>query len=173
MTGFKVGQACAIQPTLFCGHCTACHTGAENVCNAGGFVGLSGGGGGLSEAVCVNATHVFPLPDHLPLEIGALVEPLSVAWHAISAAPEMEPESVVLILGGGPIGLAAILCLKAKGVHNIIVSEVATSRQEFAKQFGASRVVNPITDNIQEIVLDISGGQGADVVFDCAGVPAR
>ena len=136
-------------------------------------MGLSGGGGGLSEAVCVNATHVFPLPDHLPLEIGALVEPLSVAWHAISAAPEISPDSIVLILGGGPIGLAAILCLKAKGVSRIIVSEVAASRQNFAKQFGASRVVNPIKDNVREIVLSESGGKGADVVFDCAGVPAR
>lgn len=172
VTGFKVGQPCAVQPTLFCGHCTACDTEAENVCHSGGFVGLSGGGGGLSEAVCVNATHVFPLPEHLPLEIGALVEPLSVAWHAMSAATDINTESIVVILGGGPIGLATILCLKAKGVHNIIVSEVAASRQNFAKQFGATRVVNPIKDNVKEIVLELSGGKGADAVFDCAGVPA-
>lgn len=143
------------------------------MCHDGGFVGLSGGGGGLSEAVCVNATHVFPLPENVPLDIGALVEPLSVAWHAVSAASDINPESTVAILGGGPIGLAAILCLKAKGVQNIIVSEVASSRQEFAKQFGASRVVNPIKDNVKEIIFELSGGKGADAVFDCAGVPAR
>lgn len=76
--------------------------------------------------------------------MGALVEPLSVGWHAISAAPEINSESVVAVLGGGPIGLATILCLKAKGVKTIVVSEVAASRQKFAAEFGASRVVNPM-----------------------------
>ncbi|KAI0440748.1 GroES-like protein [Xylaria telfairii] len=172
VTGFEIGQACAVQPTLFCGHCAACDGDAENVCHTGGFVGLSGGGGGLSEAVCVNATHVFPLPEGLELDTGALVEPLSVAWHALSAAPEINPDSIVLVIGGGPIGLAAILCLKAKGVKTIIVSEIAASRQNFAKQFGATQVISPINDDVTKVVLSLSNGRGADVTFDCAGVPA-
>jgi threonine dehydrogenase-like Zn-dependent dehydrogenase len=109
----------------------------------------------------------------VPLEIGALVEPLSVSWHAISAAPEINSSSKVTILGGGPIGLAMILCLKAKNVSEIIVSEVAASRQNFSKQFGATRVVNPIEENLKDVVLGLTDGKGADVVFDCAGVPAR
>ena len=134
---------------------------------------MSGYGGGLSDAVCVNTTHVFPLPDNVPLEIGALVEPLAVAWHAVSAAGEIASDSVVVVLGGGPIGLAAVLCLKAKGVKNVIVSEVASSRQEFARQFGASQVVNPVKEDLKIAVLESSNGQGADVVLDCARVPAR
>ena len=173
VTGFEVGQACVVQPTIFCGHCAACERGAENVCHKGGFVGLSGGGGGLSQAVCVDATHVFPLPEGLELETGALVEPLSVSWHALSAAPEINPDSIVLIFGGGPIGLALILCLKAKGVEKIVVSEVASSRQNFARQFGATQVVNPINEDVTKAVLAMSHGRGADVAFDCAGVPAR
>ncbi|KAF2967324.1 hypothetical protein GQX73_g6258 [Xylaria multiplex] len=172
VTGFEIGQACAVQPTIFCGHCAACEGAAENVCQNGGFVGLSGGGGGLSEAVCVNATHVFPLPEGLELETGALVEPLSVAWHALSAAPEIGPDSIVLVIGGGPIGLALILCLKAKGVKTIIVSEIAASRQNFAKQFGATQVINPVNDDVTKVVLTLSNGSGADVTFDCAGVPS-
>ncbi|KAH6695070.1 chaperonin 10-like protein [Plectosphaerella plurivora] len=172
VTGFKLGQPCAVQPTIFCGSCAACDSHSENVCHSGGFVGLSGGGGGLSGAVCVSATHVFPLPKELPLEIGALVEPLAVAWHAVSAASELFPESVVVVIGGGPIGLAAILCLKAKGVREIIVSEVATSRQAFAKQMGATRVLNPLREDLKAVGLELSGGRGADVVIDCAGVPA-
>jgi threonine dehydrogenase-like Zn-dependent dehydrogenase len=173
VTGFTLGQPCAVQPTIFCGSCAACDAHSENVCHSGGFVGLSGGGGGLSDAVCVSATHVFPLPNELPLEIGALVEPLAVAWHAVSAASELSPESVVVVIGGGPIGLATILCLKAKGVQNIILSEVATSRQLFAKQMGASQVVNPIREDLKGVALELSDGRGADVIFDCAGVPAR
>lgn len=170
--GFEIGQPCTVQPTIFCGHCVACAAHAENVCHDGGFVGLSGGGGGLSEAVCVSATHVFPLPQNLTLEMGALVEPIAVSWHAVSAAPGIGEDTVALVLGGGPIGLAAILCLKAKGVKNIIVSEVATSRQNFARQFGASSIVNPATEDVKQLILDATNGKGADVVFDCAGVPA-
>ncbi|KAI0204254.1 GroES-like protein [Astrocystis sublimbata] len=166
VAGFRIGQPCCIQPTIFCGACPACKSGAENVCRDGGF------GGGLSEAVCVDAKSVFALPESVGLETGALVEPLAVAWHALSAAPELAPASTVLIIGGGPIGLALILCLKAKGVETIVVSEIAASRQSFARQFGATQVVNPLHDDINKVVLDVSGGSGADVAFDCAGVPA-
>lgn len=173
VSGLKVGQKCAIQPMVCCGKCAACKAGSENVCHTTGFVGLSGGGGGLSDAVCVNANHVFPLPEGVRLDIGALVEPLSVAWHALSAAPEINPSSVILVLGGGPIGLAMILCLKAKGVTNIIVSELASSRQTFAQQFGAGRVISPLEVDVIQEVHRLSDGRGADVTFDCAGVPAR
>ncbi|GJC78861.1 (R,R)-butanediol dehydrogenase [Colletotrichum liriopes] len=59
----KIGLPCAVQPTVYCGKCAACDAGAENACHTGGFIGLSGGGGGLSEAVSVPADQVFPLPE--------------------------------------------------------------------------------------------------------------
>ncbi|KAM0553225.1 hypothetical protein ACHAPJ_007513 [Fusarium lateritium] len=90
----------------------------------------------------------------------------------MSAAPEINSQSKVVIEGGGPIGLAMILCLRAKGVSEIIVSEVATSRQNFAKQFGATRIVDPTKEDLNDVVLGLTDGMGADVVFDCAGVPA-
>ncbi|KAI8301636.1 putative diacetyl reductase [Colletotrichum sp. SAR11_59] len=167
----KVGQPCAVQPTVYCGKCAACTSGAENACHTGGFIGLSGGGGGLSEAVSVPADQVFPLPDGVPLELGALVEPLSVSWHAVSAG-NVTPDSTVLIMGGGPIGLAAVLCLIAKGVKKIIVSEIATARQNFAREFGATDIINPKEQDVVKETFAITNGIGADVVFDCAGVPA-
>jgi threonine dehydrogenase-like Zn-dependent dehydrogenase len=169
----RVGQPVYVRPCLDCGNCAACDAGAVNVCHSAGFIGLSGGGGGLSSAVCADPKDVFPLPEGVSLDTGALVEPLSVAWHAVSAGPELTPESVVLVLGGGPIGLAAVLCLKAKGVKTIVVSEVAASRQEFARSFGATRVVNPLEEDVVKTMLALSGGRGADVSLDCAGVPAR
>jgi len=167
----KVGQRVAIQPTLYCGECSACTAGVENVCHSGGFVGLSGGGGGLSDSVVVPEHCVLPLPDNVPLDIGALVEPLSVAWHAISAAP-LNPDSVVLVLGGGPIGLAIVQCLKALKTRKIIMSEVSRARQRFAREFGAHHVLDPKTYDLVSISKELSGGAGPDVVFDCAGVPA-
>lgn len=98
----RAGDKVAVQPSIYCGQCGACKVHAENACPKGGFVGLSGGGGGMSEFVVVPQEACFPLPSNVDLDIGALVEPLSVAWHAVAATP-VEPNC--LVIGGGPIGL--------------------------------------------------------------------
>lgn len=77
----------------------------------------------MSEYTCVPAHYIKKLPDDMPLDIGALIEPLAVAWHAVSTSPLKEGDDV-LVLGGGPIGLSVILALLAKGCKNIIVAEV-------------------------------------------------
>lgn len=171
VSSFTVGQQVVVQPSIYCDTCEACVAGCENVCYNSGFIGLSGGGGGLSDSVVVPERAVLRLPDHIPLDVGALVEPLSVAWHAISAAP-LTKDSVVLILGGGPIGLAVVQCLVALGTKKIILSEVSKSRQQFAKDFGAHHVVDPTTSDTVAISKELSGSDGPDIVFDCAGVPA-
>lgn len=168
---FKPGQHVVVQPTLSCGTCSACRNGAENVCEKGGFIGLSGGGGGLSDSVVVPQGSLLKLPDNVPLDIGALVEPLSVAWHAVSAAA-LIPDSTVLVLGGGPIGLAVVQCLVALKTKKIIMSEVSKTRQRFAREFGAHHVLDPKTYDLVAISRELSGKDGPDVVFDCAGVPA-
>ena len=99
------------------------------------------------------------------------MEPLAVAWHAVNISPYKKGDSV-LILGGGPIGLAVIQALKARGAEKIIVSEVAPRRKEFAKQFGAHYVLDPTNDHIVARVREICDGQGANLAFDAAGVQA-
>ena len=170
-SSFTVGQNVVVQPTIYCGTCEACKAGSENVCYNGGFIGLSGGGGGLSESIVVPESAVLTLPSNIPLDIGALVEPLSVAWHAVSAAP-ITPDSAVMILGGGPIGLAIVQCLVAVGTRKIIVSEISGSRQRFAREFRAHHVVCPKTYDVVQMGRVLSNSDGPDVVFDCAGVPA-
>lgn len=170
VTGFKPGQHVAIQPTIYDGTCSACHRGLENICYNGGFVGLSGWGGGLSDAVTVPANYVLPLPENVPLDIGALVEPLSVGWHAVSQSP-LKPDSKILVLGGGPIGISCILALRARGCGEIIVSELSSSRQKFAKHFGATHIIDPTKEsNFVKKVQELTDGEGVDIVFDCAGV---
>ncbi|KAF1344025.1 chaperonin 10-like protein [Delphinella strobiligena] len=172
---FKVGQKVAIQPTIYCGSCGACRDGVENACANGGFIGLSGGGGGLSDELVVPSVAVHPLPDNITLDVGALVEPLSVGWHAVKASPlnEIGPENAnVLVLGGGPIGLAVVQALVAQGTKKIIMSEVAASRQAFARVFKAHHVLDPRTYDLVAVSRELCGGNGPDIVFDCAGVAA-
>ncbi len=112
-----------IMPIIYDGDCRSCVRGLHNCCDKFGFVGISGWGGGMSEYTCIPAKSVKLLPSNIPLEVGALVEPLSVGWHAVDVSPFQESDSA-LVLGGGPIGLAVVLALVGKGCKNIIVSEV-------------------------------------------------
>jgi threonine dehydrogenase-like Zn-dependent dehydrogenase len=97
------------------------------------------------------------------------VEPLAVAWHAIDMSGYQEGDWV-LIIGGGPIGLAVLQCLKARGCDKIIVSEVGPQRLEYAKSFGANYVLDPTKVDLLARVREICDGQGAHVAFDAAGV---
>lgn len=99
------------------------------------------------------------------------MEPLAVAWHAVNISPFKKGDSV-LILGGGPIGLAVIQTLKARGAEKIIVSEMAPRRMEFAKKFGAHYVLDPSKDDVVARVKEICDGRGVNVAFDAAGVQA-
>lgn len=101
VSGYEIGQSVVVQPNIYDGTCAACQRGLINVCHSAGFVGLSGWGGGLSGAVVVPADYVLAFPKDVGLDIGALVEPLSVGWHAVSRSP-LKKDSSVLILGGGP-----------------------------------------------------------------------
>jgi hypothetical protein len=121
--GLKPGDKVAIQPTIFDGDCVACRRGLTNSCDTFGFIGLSGWGGGMGEYTVAPANYCKKLPDDMPLEIGALIEPLAVGWHAVAHSPYKSGDDV-LVLGGGPIGLAVVLALEAKGCKNIIVAEV-------------------------------------------------
>jgi threonine dehydrogenase-like Zn-dependent dehydrogenase len=169
VTSFKKGDRVCVQPIIYDGDCRSCKRGLHNCCDSNGFVGLSGWGGGLSETVVLPESCVKALPDNVSLEVGALIEPLAVGWHAIDISPWKKGDSA-LVLGGGPIGLSVILALIARGCDNIIVSEVSGKRREFAAKFGAHHVIDPTKEDVVAKVEGLTKGMGADVAFDAAGV---
>ncbi|KAF1834536.1 sorbitol dehydrogenase [Decorospora gaudefroyi] len=171
VTEYKPGDRVAIQPIIYDNTCGACADGLQNCCWSNGFIGLSGWGGGLADHIVVPTSTLYRLPDNVPLEIGALVEPLAVGWHAVKISP-FKTGDVALVLGGGPIGISTILALKAKGCEQIIVSEVSKKRQEFAKTFGAHHVVDPSKEDLVARCRGLTANQGVHVVYDCAGVQA-
>ncbi|KIM93810.1 hypothetical protein OIDMADRAFT_45955 [Oidiodendron maius Zn] len=169
VAGAKVGDRVAVLPILYDGTCDACLRGYINCCERLGAFGFTGWGGGLSESVVVPRSHIYLLPDQISLELGALIEPLSVAWHAVKSSP-FNPGDSVLILGGGPIGISIIQVLKAQNAGHIIVSELSTERQALCTQFGANHVIDPREVDVVSKSYELCGGHGVDVVFDSAGV---
>lgn len=130
----------------------------------------------MSDQVVLPAEACHPLPSNVGLDVGALVEPLAVAWHAVDASPIAEytdPAKLpnCLVLGGGPIGLAVCQVLQSRGAKKIIMSEVSVKRQQFARQLGATHVMDPRQFDIVAATQQLCGGAGPDIVFDCAGVP--
>ncbi|KAI1337520.1 GroES-like protein [Xylariaceae sp. FL0016] len=167
----QVGDQVAILPLYYCRSCVPCQQGFPGCCVDNGFLGLSGGGGGLSDYACVAADAIFKLPNSISLEIGVLVEPLAVAWHAVSESG-VQPGQDVLVFGTGPIGLAVIQCLRAMNVGQVMAVEIAQQRQEHAQQFGASHILDPSKIDVVQKARELTGGRGPPVAFDCAGVPS-
>jgi threonine dehydrogenase-like Zn-dependent dehydrogenase len=97
------------------------------------------------------------------------VEPLSIGWHAVEAT-EIKPGQSAVVMGAGPIGLAAVQCLKAKGAKQIIVVDVVTERKNFAKRFGATTIIDPRTEDVVKRCKELCDGQGPEFAFDCAGL---
>lgn len=172
VTDLKAGQKVAVFPVLTDMTCHWCDREAYGLCAKWGFLGYSGYGGGMAEYVCVEQRAIHKLPDDMPLEIGALVEPLAVGWHAVKLAP-LKSTDTALVLGAGPIGIAVILCLRAFGVQNIVVSELSAVRGEHARDAGASHVLDPRKDDVVAKCNEVAGqNKGAHAVFECAGVQA-
>ena len=186
---YKPGDRVVLEPIIFDGTCGACKDGHFNCCSSNGFVGVSGYGGGLSEHMVLDEKYLYPLPDDIPLQVGgkssskppslhclpiiALIEPLSVAFRAVECA-NVKPTDRILVIGGGPIGLAIIACLNSQGIprENIIVSEMALKRIELAVSLGAGHVLDPTKVDVVAECIEHFDGQGAHVAFDCAGVQA-
>jgi (R,R)-butanediol dehydrogenase / meso-butanediol dehydrogenase / diacetyl reductase len=165
-----VGDRVAVEPYIVCGRCDACSQGRYNVCAKLGFVGLSGGGGGFSRFVVAEPRWIHPLGD-LGTDVGALIEPLAVAYHAVrlSGAP---PEHSAVVFGAGPIGLVTTAALKAAGVGQIVVVEPADARKAKAPVAGADVVLDPRQTDVLAAVAELTKGRGADVTFECAGIDA-
>lgn len=165
--GIEVGDAVVVEPIHCCDTCAACLAGQYNTCEKLGFVGLSGGGGGFAEYVVVDARWIHQLGD-VPTDVGALIEPLAVGYHAVELA-DVEAGQTAVVFGSGPIGLVTIGCLKARDVRVICV-EPADARKDKATTAGADHLVDPTDTDVLTAIAELTEGVGADVAFECAGI---
>jgi len=170
VTDVEVGENVVVEPYFVCNECAPCKEGNYHLCTKMGFIGLAGGGGGLSEKVVVDRRWIHKI-GNIPLDEAALIEPLSVAHHAVVRSGA-ESGNVAIVGGAGPIGLLVAAVLKGLGVTTI-VTELSEARKAKALSSGvADYVIDPTTEDVKARVLELSGGIGADIGFECAGVNA-
>lgn len=166
---FKNGEKVIVDPRLYCSSCSACDSAHGNICKKLGFLGLSGGGGGLSETVAVKTNMLYSLPLSVDLNNAALIEPLAVAWHAAKQSEIADFRRVsVLVVGAGPVGVAVAHVLRARHTNQIFVSEPTRKRSNTVKGL-ANAVFNPREDNVPKACRDLTDGAGVRAVFDCTG----
>ncbi|GAB5451934.1 MAG: alcohol dehydrogenase catalytic domain-containing protein [Halioglobus sp.] len=169
---WQVGDRVCAMPFIACGKCLPCAAGRFFECESKKVSGVDDPGG-FAEYVTTGSRETLLLPDNLELQTAALVEPLAVGIHAVRVA-KVKAGSRILIIGAGPIGLTTALWCNFFGAREVVVSELAATRAELAKQMGATAVIHPDlekgAEGLLEQYIDIAGG-APDVIFECVGAP--
>ncbi|KAH0859196.1 hypothetical protein HID58_087457 [Brassica napus] len=146
-----VGDRVALEPGISCWRCNLCKEGRYNLCPEMKFFATPPVHGSLANQVVHPADLCFKLPENVSLEEGAMCEPLSVGVHACRRA-EVGPETNVLVMGAGPIGLVTMLAARAFGVPKIVIVDVDDNRLSVAKRLGADGIVKVTTSLEVDVV---------------------
>lgn len=129
--------------------------------------------GAFTRYAVVRPDQLFRLDDSLPVEEGALVEPLAAAVHAVAEQSQVRAGDTALVSGPGPIGLLCLMVLVHQGIKTLVAGTTADSmRLALAKKLGATRVIDVQTEDLAAIIQTETGGTGIDVAFEVAGVAA-
>jgi 2-desacetyl-2-hydroxyethyl bacteriochlorophyllide A dehydrogenase len=165
VTGWSVGDPVTVMPLRWCGECPACRAGHRHICHRLVFVGIDATGS-MRNSWTVPAELLVRLPESLPLDHAALVEPTAVAVHDVRRADLRAGETVVVV-GGGPVGLLIACVARTEGAH-VRVVEIDPMRRALADQLGLA-TLDPTAGGVADAVRDWTGGAGADVAFEVSG----
>ena len=182
--GLRVGDLVTVEEMIWCGHCVPCRNGWPNQCENLEEIGFTIDGA-MAEQLVVGAKYCWPVTAlaetygsaEAAAEAGALCEPTSVAYNGMFTRAEgFRPGGIVAVYGTGPIGFAAIALARAAGASRVIAFEVSEVRQALARKVGADEVHNPVElqkagTSPHEVILQASGGAGADMQVEAAGAP--
>lgn len=166
--GPPVGTRVIIRPT-YCGKCRFCLAGKPHLCQGDRrTIGVGDLPGGLAEYVKAYPQMLIPVPAGVNSRHAALAETFAAALHGIKCSGSTGGS--VLVIGGGPIGLAAIQLLKLNGFSPLVLSEPVEEKRRLGLAFGADGTIDPFTDDIAGKVADYTAGFGFDTVLECSGV---
>lgn len=163
----KVGDTVTVNPYTNCGVCPSCRNLRANACQRNETLGVQRDGA-MREYMALPWQKVIPV-DGISLRDAALIEPMSVGFHAVSRAQVTDTDTVVVI-GCGMVGLGAVVRAVQRGAR-VIVVDISSEKLEIAKSLGAEAGVNSLETPIGEGVKALTGGAGADVVVEAVGSP--
>ena len=173
--GWSPGERVTFDSTIWCGACPACRAGRINLCGNRRVLGVSCDEyrqhGAFAEYVAVPQHILYRLPERLSFEHAAMVEPVSVAVHAVGRTP-IALGDTALVIGTGMIGLLVVQALRAAGCGRIIAADVNPQRLELAGRLGADELLRSDQVSLAEEVLRLTGGRGADVALEVVGLSA-
>jgi 2-desacetyl-2-hydroxyethyl bacteriochlorophyllide A dehydrogenase len=161
--GYKAGQRVAMDLRSYCGSCYYCRNGMQHFCES-----PTNASGAFSEYALYKEDDIYLLPDNVSLEEGALLEPIAVAVHTVDIA-NIKLGGTLAILGGGPIGMLILQVARRAGAAKILLSEPVEGRRNIAKELGATLVIDPTRENLEEVTAAMTEGRGFDTVIDTSG----
>ena len=172
VTSWRAGDRVTFDSTIYCGECRFCRSGQVNLCENRRVVGVSPAEykqhGAFAEQVVVPERILYRLPDTLPFEQAAMVEPVSIAVHAVQRV-KITPGSTAVVIGSGMIGLLVIQALKWAGATRIVAVDLADNRLALAAQLGATHTINSSKLDAAAEINRLTDNLGADVAFEVVG----
>ena len=152
-----------------CGKCRFCRAGKINLCPERRSIG-SGVNGGFTNYVIVPERNIHPLPDNVSYMMGVMTEPLACVVHGALELPKLVPGDVAVVAGPGAIGLLTSQVVKAAGATTIVLgTDTDGERLRLAADLGADYTFNVQRDDYKSVVMDLTNGFGADIVYECSG----
>lgn len=167
VSGLRLGQRVTVEPQVVCGRCYPCRHGKYNLCENLKVMGFQTTGT-ASEYFAVDASKITPLPEGMDFDLGAMLEPLAVAVHAVGRMGSVKGLKVA-VLGAGPIGNLVAQTAKGQGADSVLITDVSDVRLEKARQCGVEYTVNTKNKDFGEAMVECFGPDKADVIYDCAG----
>ncbi|MBN2001337.1 zinc-binding alcohol dehydrogenase family protein [candidate division KSB1 bacterium] len=164
----QLGDAVMVSPYTHCGTCPACRIGRTNTCQLNQTFGVQRDGA-LTEKLAVHSGKIFK-STQLSLQELALVEPLSVGYHAANRGKVSETDKV-LIFGCGAIGMGVLAACVRKGATAIVV-DIDNSKLEHARKMGAHYTINSLEQSTEKIVAGLTDNEGVNIAIEAAGIPS-
>lgn len=165
--GLTKGMVVTLNPYTNCGNCASCRNGRYNACEHNETLGVQRQGV-MCEYAALPWTKIIPA-GNIPVKECALIEPMSVGFHAVSRG-EVTDNSVVMVIGCGMVGLGAVVRAALRGAI-VIAADIDDEKLALAKEVGATYSVNTMTENVHQRIQEITGGYGVDVVIEAVGSP--
>ena len=168
-SNIKVGSPCTVNPYTNCGNCPSCRNGRPNACQFNETFGVQRNGAMAEYIVVPWSKVIIDADSQLSPKDFALVEPMSVGFHAVSRG-EVSDLDTVMVIGCGMIGVGAIVRSVIRGAM-VIAVDMDDEKLALAKRLGAHHTINSKTQNITEVLGNITNGLGADVIIEAVGSP--